>query len=145
MLNLTIILFLVVKTTYFFRTYLVYVLLSYHCTEIKTKNMKKLLSIYKNIIIREISYEKGDELVRLKCILIFKSHSVDTTLLISQSDFNRILSKITLNGFEIKSDSIINFTLGDGTEIVEYNFENSEESVTLQNFNFNYLVKQISA
>jgi hypothetical protein len=107
--------------------------------------MKKLLSIYKNIIIKEISYEKGDDLVQLKCILIFKSHSVGTTLLISQSDFNRILSKITLNGFEIKSDLIINFTLSDGTEIVEYNFENSDESVSLQNFNFNYQVKQISA
>ena len=70
---------------------------------------------------------------------------METTLLISQSDFNRILSKITLNGFEIDSDSIINFTLGDGTEIVEYNFENSDESVSLQNFNFNHQVKQISA
>ncbi len=145
MLNLTIILFFVVKRTYFFRTYLVYVLLSYHCIVIKTNSMKKLLSIYKNIIIKEISYEKGDDLVQMKCILIFKAHSVDTTLLISQSDFNRILSKITLNGFEIKSDSIINFTLGDGTEIVEYNFENTEESVSLQNFNFNHQVKQISA
>lgn len=107
--------------------------------------MKKLLSIYKNIIIKEISYEKGDDLVQLKCILVFKSHLIHTTLLISQSDFNRILSKITLNGFEIDSDSIINFTLGDGTEIVEYNFENSDEAVSLQNFNFNNQVKQISA
>jgi hypothetical protein len=107
--------------------------------------MKKLLSIYRNIIIREVSYEKGDELVYLKCVLIFKSHSVDTTLLISQTDFNRILSKISLNGFEMESDSIVNFTLGDGTEIVEYNFENSDHSVSLQNFNFNHQVQQISA
>lgn len=137
--------FFVEKTTYFFTTYLVYVLLSYYCTVIKTNSMKKLLSIYKNIIIKEFSYEKGDNLVQLKCILIFKSNSVETTLLISQSDFNRILSKINLNGYEIESDSIVNFTLGDGTEIVEYNFENTSESVSLQNFNFNHQVQQISA
>ena len=70
---------------------------------------------------------------------------METTLLISQSDFNRILSKINLNGYEIESDSIVNFTLGDGTEIVEYNFENTNEIVSLQNFNFNHHVKQISA
>ena len=107
--------------------------------------MKKLLSIYKNIIIKEISYEKGDNLVQLKCELVFKSYSMNTTLIISQGDFNRMLSKITIKGFELDSDLITSFTLGDGTEIVEYNFENSDEVVSLQNFNFNNHVQQISA
>ena len=107
--------------------------------------MKKLLSIYKNIIIKEVSYEKGDNIVHLKCILIFANKSMVTTLIISQSDFNRMLSKIALNGFEMNSDLLTSFTLGDGTEIVEYNFEKNENVISLQNFNFNHQVKQISA
>ena len=107
--------------------------------------MKKLLSIYKNIIIKEVSYEKGDSHVYLKCVLVFKSHEQASTLIISQTDFNRLLSKLTVNGFEIDSDLITNFILGDGTEIVEYNFENNENTVSIQHFNFNNDVKQISA
>jgi len=107
--------------------------------------MKKLLSIYKNIIIKEISYEKGDNSVELKCLLIFKSKTIDTTLIITQSDLNRILSKISNNGFEINSSEITCFMLEDGTELVEYNFGNSNQDVLLQNFNFNNQVKQISA
>ena len=82
--------------------------------------MKKLLSIYKNIIIREVSYEKGDNIVHLKCVMVFANKSLATTLIISQSDFNRILSKISLNGFEMDSELLTSFTLGDGTEIVEF-------------------------
>jgi len=104
--------------------------------------MKKLLSIYKNIIVKQVSYEKGDENVRLKCILVFDTKEVLTTLIISQSDFNRLLSKIIINGYEVDSNSIETFNLGDGTEIVEYNFKNN---VSLHQFHFNHHVKQISA
>lgn len=107
--------------------------------------MKKLLSIYQNIVIKEISYEKGDKTVYLKCTLIFSNKTVDTTLLITQSDFNRMLSKIIINGYTVESDAITNFYLGDGTEMVEYNFENTDESVVLSGFNFNHKVKQICA
>ena len=107
--------------------------------------MKKLLSIYQNIVIREISYEKGDKTVYLKCTLIFSNTTIDTTLLITQSDFNRMLSKIILNGYMVDSDSISSFYLGDGTEMIEYNFENTAEAVVLSNFNFNNKVKQICA
>lgn len=107
--------------------------------------MKKLLSIYQNIVIKEISYEKGDKTVYLKCTLIFSNKRVDTTLLITQSDFNRMLSKVILNGYTVDSDSITNFYLGDGTEMIEYNFQNTAESVTLSGFNFNNEVKQICA
>lgn len=107
--------------------------------------MKKLLSIYQNIIIKEISYEKGDNTVYLKCTLVFNTKRVDTTLLITQSDFNRMLSKVIINGYKVESDSITNFYLGDGTEMVEYNFQNTEESVMLSGFNFNNQVTQISA
>ncbi len=104
--------------------------------------MKKLLSIYKNIVVKQVSYEKGDENVRLKCILVFDSKQVSTTLIISQSDFNRLLSKIILNGYDIESNTIETINFGDGTEIVEYNFKNT---VSLHQFNFNHHVKQISA
>ena len=107
--------------------------------------MKKLLSIYQNITIKEISYEKGDKTVYLKCTLIFKNRTMDTTLLITQSDFNRMLSKIILNGYQVESDSITNFYLEDGTEMIEYNFQNTDESVMLSGFNFNNQVKQICA
>lgn len=107
--------------------------------------MKKLLSIYQNIVIKEISYEKGDKTVYLKCTLIFRNKTIDTTLLITQSDFNRMLSKIILNGYKVKSDSITNVYLGDGAEMVEYNFEQTNESVMLSGFHFNNQVKQICA
>lgn len=107
--------------------------------------MKKLLSIYKNIIIKEISYEKGDDSVQLKCTLVFKSNEIHTTLLITQSDLNRILSKISNNGIELNSNNISHFILGDGTEIFEYNFKDTSHNVLLQNFNFNNQVQQISA
>jgi len=107
--------------------------------------MKKLLSIYQNIVIKEISYEKGDKTVYLKCTLIFNNKRIDTTLLITQSDFNRMLSKVILNGYIVDSDSITNFYLGDGTEMIEYNFQNTDESVTLSGFNFNNQVTQICA
>jgi len=107
--------------------------------------MKKLLSIYQNIVIKEISYEKGDKTVYLKCTLIFNNKTIDTTLLITQSDFNRMLSKVILNGYKVDSDSITNFYLGDGTEMVEYNFQNTDESVILSGFNFNNQVTQICA
>ncbi len=92
-----------------------------------------------------MSYEKGDDIVQLKCTLVFKSKSTDTILIISQSDFNRILSKVSLTGFEMDSSLIHSFYLGDGTEIVEYNFSKANNLVTIQNFNFNHTVKQISA
>lgn len=107
--------------------------------------MKKLLSIYQNIVIKEISYEKGDKTVYLKCTLIFSNKTVETTLLITQSDFNRMLSKLILNGYQVDSESITNFYLGDGTEMIEYNFQNTDESVILSGFNFNNQVKQICA
>lgn len=104
--------------------------------------MKKLLSIYKNIIIKQVSYEKGDERVQLKCALVFDNKTINTTLIISQSDFNRLLSKIILNGYDLDSNTIETINFGDGTEIVEYNFRNT---VSVHRFNFNHHVKQISA
>lgn len=104
--------------------------------------MKKLLSIYKNIIVKQVSYEKGDEFVQLKCSLVFDTEEVNTTLIISQSDFNRLLSKVILNGYDLDKNTINTINFGDGTEIVEYNFENT---VSLHRFNFNHHVKQISA
>lgn len=107
--------------------------------------MKKLLSIYKNIIIQQISYEKGDDSVELKCVLVFAKKTVQTTLIITQSDFNRILSKLSINGCELDSNLISNYFLEDGTEIVDYNFSSENEQNKLQHFNFNYKVQQISA
>ncbi len=104
--------------------------------------MKKLLSIYKNIIVKHVSYEKGDENVRVKCIITFDTKEIMTTLIISQSDFNRLLSKIIINGYDIDSNTIETINFGDGTEIVEYNFKNN---VSVHQFHFNHHVKQISA
>ncbi|HIP35452.1 MAG TPA: hypothetical protein EYG85_01205 [Crocinitomix sp.] len=104
--------------------------------------MKKLLSIYKNIKIKRVTYEKGDETVMLECCLIFDTHEIDTTLIITHSDFNRLLSKIILNGYDIDTNTVNTINFGDGTEIVEYSFKNTVE---IDKFNFNYHVKQISA
>jgi hypothetical protein len=108
--------------------------------------MKKLLSIYKNIIVKRVSYEKGDETVQLDCIMVFRHKSIETKLIISQSDFNRMLSQIILNGYNIEDNVVNNFVLGEGLELVEYNFSSqTDKKVKIQNFKFNHIVKQISA
>ncbi|MGV6860788.1 MAG: hypothetical protein ACWA41_03400 [Putridiphycobacter sp.] len=104
--------------------------------------MKKLLSIYKNIIVKHVSYEKGDQTVELTCVLVFKDHERETKLIISQSDFNRLLSKMILDGFDLEAAHINEINFGDGTEIVEYNFTTAKP---VNKFNFNNHVKQISA
>lgn len=107
--------------------------------------MKKLLSIYKNLVIESVSYEKGDSTVELKCIMIFASKSIKTTLIITQSDFNRILSKLANQGCELDSASISNYFLEDGTEIVDYKFSVDNDLNQLERFHFNHKVQQISA
>ena len=106
--------------------------------------MDSLITIYDKITLHSISYEKGDLEAQINCELHFKKRIVQTKLVISQTDLNRIISKITANGYELKSEDITSLFLGDGTEIIDYNFNQSYDS-TLYDFNFNNTYKQIGA
>ena len=111
--------------------------------QLKQLTMEKLVTIYEKINVNSISYEKGDSEAQINCQLEFKNKSIQTKLIISQSDLNRIISKITANGYELNSEDITSLSLGDGTEIVEYDFTGSNH--TLYNFHFNNNFKQIGA
>jgi len=105
--------------------------------------MEKLVTIYEKINVNSISYEKGDDEVQINCELQFKKRNINTKLIISQSDLNRIISKIIANGYELKSEDITSLFLGDGTEIIEYNFGGTDHA--LYDFHFNNTYKQIGA
>lgn len=106
--------------------------------------MEKLVSIYDQIIISKISYEKGDSEAIINCKLFFKRKTIETKLVISQTDLNRIISKIDRFGNGINYENIYSFLMEDGTEIVEYNFSPSNTNY-IENFKFNNSFTQISA
>ncbi len=113
----------------------------YHCiVNIKNSNkMEKLITIYDKINVNSISYEKGDTEAQINCELQFKKKCIHTKLIISQSDLNRILSKITANGFELKSEEITSLFMEDGTEIIEYNFDSAHHAIYDFHFNNSYI------
>lgn len=109
--------------------------------------MENTVSIYKKFEINEVTYEIGDSKVKAVCDLWYENGSkVQTSILISHTDLNRIIAKIATMGFDFQVDMVNNFVFEDGTEIVDYKLQNVfGESVVVENFEFNDCVKQIRA
>ena len=108
--------------------------------------MENVYSIYKKLIINEVTYEMGDNTVKAKCELVLPNGSMETTFLISHSDLNRIMAKITSLGYEFKTEKVCSIHLEDGTEFVEYKFDNVfGEQVVLENFQFTKAIKELRA
>ena len=109
--------------------------------------MKNTFSIYKKFEITEITYEVGDNIVKANCDLHYENGtSVQTTILISHSDLNRIIARIATMGFEFNVEQVNNFLLDDGTQIIDYRLENVfGQSVVVEDFQFQDIVKQIRA
>lgn len=108
--------------------------------------MKTIFSIYKQIQVKEVTYESGDKLVTAKCLIKKDNQTVETEMQFSHSDLNRMISKIIAQGYEFKIEQVNHLDFGDGTEVIDYAFENVfGESITLEEFEFNHQVRNIRA
>lgn len=108
--------------------------------------MEQVISIYEKLIIKEVTYETGDQTVRASCILETLSGPISTELVISHTDLNRIIAKIVASGFEFEVKQVNSFLFEDGTEVVDYSFENVfGEEIVLEDFQFQKMVQQIRA
>jgi hypothetical protein len=108
--------------------------------------MNTLFSIYKQLKVKEVSYEKGDNFVTATCEIIIGDNIRETTIIMTHTDLNRIISKIAALGYDFKIENVNCLDFEDGLEIIDYKFENVfGELVTLEEFSFNKEIKQIRA
>ena len=108
--------------------------------------MNTIFSIYDKIKVKEVSYETGDNFVTAHCEIIMKDEVVETQLIISHSDLNRIIAKIVALGYEFNIDKVSRLDFQDGTEIIDYKFENVfGQNIVLEDFQFNQAIKRIRA
>ena len=121
-----------------------YVLLSDYC--IKLIDMKTIFAINNRLKVKEVTYETGDNFVIANCEILVDGKVAETKIKMSHTDLNRIISKLIANGYEFNVEKMNHLKFNDGTEIVDYKFENVfGESVVLDNFQFQQNVKQIRA
>ena len=108
--------------------------------------MNTIFSIYQQLKVNEVSYETGDSFVTAHCEVLIQDQVISTKLQMSHSDLNRIISKIVALGFEFKIENVNHFDFGNGTEIVDFKFENVfGQDIVLEHFEFNQAIKQIRA
>lgn len=108
--------------------------------------MGTIFSIYKQLKVREVSYERGDAFVTATCEIQNGDDIRETKILMSHTDLNRIISKITAMGYEFKIENVNHLDFGNGTEIIDYRFENVFGGlVALEDFNFIQGIKQLRA
>lgn len=108
--------------------------------------MDNIISIYEKLIIKEVTYETGDNIVSAKCDLITHGERIETEMLISHTDLNRIISKIMAAGYDFEVKQVNTLEFEDGTAIIDYTFENVfGEAIVLENFQFSQSVQQIRA
>lgn len=108
--------------------------------------MAQIISIYDKLVINEITYEVGDEEVKATGEIISNGQSKPICWIISHTDLNRIISRIKAMGYEFSVNMMNDFKFDDGTEVIDYAFENVfGAKVALENFEFSQVVKQIRA
>ncbi len=106
--------------------------------------MEKIVQIYQAIKVKSIVYETSDTDAKINCDLVYGSKTVSTKLIISQTDLNRLIAKMDNSGSDWLEDNMQMLYLEDGTQLIEYNFENSNNQV-IHNFHFNNTYAQIGA
>jgi len=108
--------------------------------------MNTTFSIYKQLKVKEVTYEKGDRNIMAICDITFGDTTIETKIQMTHTDLNRIIAKISALGYQFKIENVNCMDFGNGTEIVDYKFENVfGELVTLEEFSFNQQIKQIRA
>lgn len=106
--------------------------------------MEKIVKIYKAIKIKSIVYETSDTEAKINCELKYDSKIISTKLLISQTDLNRLIAKMTNTGSDWLDNNMQMLYLEDGTQLIEYNFDNSNNQI-IHDFHFNNSYAQIGA
>jgi hypothetical protein len=108
--------------------------------------METTISIYEKLIIKEVTYEMGDQTVKANCEVILMGQVIKTELIISHTDLNRIIAKVSASGCEFQVKQTNSFEFSNGTSIIDYSFVNIfGEGVVLENFQFSQEIKQIRA
>ncbi|WP_070138092.1 hypothetical protein [Crocinitomix algicola] len=108
--------------------------------------MENIISIYEQLIVKQVTYESGDSVVKAFCDVIVKGRKFATEMMISQSDLNRIIAKITALGIEFQVNQVNHIPMEDGSEIIDYSFENVfGEGIVLEDFYFNQKVQELRA
>lgn len=108
--------------------------------------MNTTFSIYKQLKVKEVTYQIGDELITAICDITVGSNTTETKIQMSHTDLNRIIAKISSLGYQYKIENVRSMDFGNGTEIVDYKFENVfGELVTLEEFSFNQQIRKIRA
>jgi hypothetical protein len=108
--------------------------------------METTISIYEKLIIKEVTYEMGDQTVKANCEVILKGQVIKTELIISHTDLNRIIAKVFASGLDFQVKETNSFHFSNGTAIIDYSFVNVfGEGMALENFQFSQEIKQIRA
>ncbi|MFK8039562.1 MAG: hypothetical protein AB8B74_14825 [Crocinitomicaceae bacterium] len=106
--------------------------------------MEKIIKIYQAIKIKSIVYETGDTEARINCDLKYSSQTISTKLLVSQTDLNRLIAKMATTGTDWLENNMETLYLEDGTQLIEYNFDKSNNQI-IHDFHFNNTYAQIGA
>lgn len=108
--------------------------------------MENVISMYDKLILHKITYETSSACVTAECELVRQNQKTQTSFLISHTDLNRILSKIISEGYEFDSEQLNTIQFEDGTEIVDYQFDQLfGEPIILEEFAFTHAVTEIRA
>ena len=109
--------------------------------------MAGIISISEQFIIQSITYESGDKLVKACGEMRSPDGEVSPlTMLISHTDMNRIMAKMAAEGFDFSDHTSGQYDLEDGSQMVEYRFDNETcSSFTINDFYFMNEMKQIRA
>ncbi|MBD3636211.1 MAG: hypothetical protein HUJ25_02625 [Crocinitomicaceae bacterium] len=108
--------------------------------------MDTIFSVYKQLKVKEVTYEKGDYYIMATCEIIQGDKITETKIQMTHTDLNRIIARIAAMGYEFKIEHVNCLDFGNGTEIIDYKFENVfGELITLEEFNFNQRIRQIRA
>lgn len=106
--------------------------------------MENIIQIYKAITIKSIVYETGDIEANILCDLEYEHKIISTKLVVSLTDLNRLISKMSSTDSEWLENRMETLYLEDGSQLIEYNFKNHANSV-IQDFHFNNSYSQIGA
>lgn len=109
-------------------------------------NMNAIAAMYHQLKMSEASYEAGSDFVTARCEFTHRHRPVATTIQLSHSDLNRIVAKIVAKGYSFNVEGIRRFHLEDGTEVVDYPFEQIfGELISLDDFYFQQPVRKVCA
>ena len=68
--------------------------------------MNTIFSIYKQLKVKEVTYEKGDQFITAICEISFGNTITESKIQMTHTDLNRIIAKISAMGYEFKIENI---------------------------------------